>query len=353
MNSGHRMCELASFVPYLLAKGEPPGKILQRVGLPAHLLFDPDAWIPRNLFLALINAMSSATGDSHCGIHIGEMEPVSQFDAFGETILHAPTLRTAIDVICRRTTLIQTNTEILLSENRRTARLSYALLGRTGEDPAQYIQGVLVFFQNVLALTGEAAVIEVSFDHVPCQKSQELERVFGPRLSFRAAGNAVVFDRGLLDLPLQASRAARQTVHERSSEEEVVRAVLTLMSAQLPYETPTLESTANTLGFHARTLERRLSRWGVSFESLLDQFRQSRSLQLMHQGTYNLTDIAFLVGYSESAHFTRAFRRWTGSPPRDYVRGLRLSHEFDIAKPHEAILSIMPLPLTGENAVKR
>jgi AraC-like DNA-binding protein len=340
MKFGHRVCELGCAVPYLLANGEQPGKVLKRVGMPTHMLLDPDAWIPRELFLALVNAMSSATGDPHCGIHIGEMESFVQFEAFGAAILDAPTLRTAIGVACRRTALIQTGTEIRLSENLRTAHLSYSFLGRTGENPAQYIQGVLVFFQKLLALTGQPTVLDVAFDHLPSRKSQELERVFGPRLAFRAEENAVVFDRGLLDLPLQSSRAVRRMLPDRPSEEEVVRAVLTSMSDQLAYETPTLETSAGVLGLHPRTLERRLARWGVPFESLLDEFRRTRSLQLIQEGTYNLTDIAFLVGYADSAHFTRAFRRWTGRPPREYVRGLRLGREFNIGKTSVDILHV-------------
>ena len=168
--------------------------------------------------------------------------------------------------------------------------------------------------------------------------------MFGPRLAFRAAENAVVFDRGLLDLPLQSSRTAqaRQVLSERPSEEEIIRAVLTHMSDQVAYERPTLETTASVLGLHCRTLERRLSRWGATFESLLDEFRRTRSLQLIQQGTHTLTDIAFLVGHSDSAHFTRAFRRWTGRPPRAYVRGLRLSREFDTVKPRVDILGAFP-----------
>jgi AraC-type transcriptional regulator len=193
MNYGHRVCELGCAVPYLLANGELPGKVLKRVGFPTPMLLDPDAWVPRELFLTLVNALSSATDDPHCGIHIGEMESIAQFDAFGEAILAAPTLRAAIGVAFRRTALIQTGTEIRLNENRLTARLSYSFLGRAGENPAQYVQGVLVFFQKVLALTGQSAVLKVSFDHVPSQKSQELERVFGPQLAFRAEENAVVF----------------------------------------------------------------------------------------------------------------------------------------------------------------
>ena len=67
----------------------------------------------------------------------------------------------------------------------------------------------------------------------------------------------------------------------------------------------------------------------------------------LQEGTHTLTEIAFLVGYSDAAHFTRAFRRWTGSPPRDYVRGLRLSREFNAAKPRSDVLQGLPFLLTA------
>lgn len=332
MDSAHRVCELASAVPYLLAREEQPGKVLKRVGIPTHAVLDPEAWLPRDLFLALINALSSTTGDPHCGLHIAEMDSFVHLGAMGEAILDAPTLREAIGVVCQRTALVQTGTEFRLSENRRNARLDYSFIGRIGENPRQYVEGVLMFLHKMLALTGYNAIVVVSFQHASPGGPSELERAFGSRLRFDADHNAITFDRALLDLPLQSSSAAaRQMLPERPSEEELVRAVLTIMSDHLAYDPPTLDMTAAALGLHSRTLERRLSRWGASFESLLDEFRRSRSLQLIQQGTRTLSDIAFLVGYSDLAHFTRAFRRWTGRPPRDYARSLR-----------QGVLSLIP-----------
>ena len=181
MKFGHRVCELGCAVPYLLANGEQPGKVLKRVGMPTHMLLDPDAWVPRELFLALVNAMSSATGDPHCGIHVGEMESFVQFEAFGAAILDAPTLRTAIGVACRRTSLIQTGTKIRLSENRRTAHLSYSFLGRTGENPASISKASSCFFRNFWPLPAS----RLSFDFAFCMHSavsdlKELETVGRP-----------------------------------------------------------------------------------------------------------------------------------------------------------------------------
>jgi AraC-like DNA-binding protein len=349
MKSGHRVCELASAVPYLLARDTPPGKVLKLVGIPTHAILDPEAWLPRDLFLSLVNALSSSTGDAHCALHIAEMNQFMHLGALGEAILGAPTLREAIGVVCQRAALVQTGTEFRLSENRLTARLDYEYAGRTGESPKQYVEGILMFLHMMLALTGQNEIKTVSFAHPRSRNSSdELERAFGPRLSFGADHNAISFDRGLLDLPLQSSSTtACQMLPERPSEEEVVRAVLINISGHLAYQVPTLDTTAAALGLHSRTLERRLSRWGASFESLLDEFRRNRSLQLIQQGTHTLNDIAFLVGYSDSAHFTRAFRRWTGIPPRDYARRLRQGVEGSAGEQHMNIPASFIPPMSA------
>ena len=66
------------------------------------------------------------------------------------------------------------------------------------------------------------------------------------------------------------------------------------------------------------SLERRLDGWGVPYKALLDQVRQARAVELLRTGRHSMTDIALLLGYSENAHFTRAFRRWTGMSLRRF-----------------------------------
>lgn len=64
--------------------------------------------------------------------------------------------------------------------------------------------------------------------------------------------------------------------------------------------------------------ERQLKYCGIDFEDLRDETRRSEALQLIASGKYTATEIAYMVGYSDQAHFTRAFKRWTGSSPSRY-----------------------------------
>ncbi|MEP4052993.1 MAG: helix-turn-helix transcriptional regulator [Litorimonas sp.] len=90
---------------------------------------------------------------------------------------------------------------------------------------------------------------------------------------------------------------------------------------------PTLSTIASKLGIGPRTLQRRLSATGHSFQGIVDIARKSVAQQLLRETQYSLAEIALLTGFSEQSGFTRAFRRWAGQTPRSYR--LDVSSGFD------------------------
>ena len=73
-----------------------------------------------------------------------------------------------------------------------------------------------------------------------------------------------------------------------------------------------------------RSLQRILAGHGLTLRRLLDQVRFERACELLEDDSARLVDIALDLGYSDQAHFTRAFRRWTGETPGAYRRRRRL-----------------------------
>ena len=65
-------------------------------------------------------------------------------------------------------------------------------------------------------------------------------------------------------------------------------------------------------------LQRKLREQGLSFTQLLDQIRQDLALQHLGQQNLNISELAPLLGYSETSAFSRAFRRWFGVSPRQW-----------------------------------
>jgi AraC-like DNA-binding protein len=65
-----------------------------------------------------------------------------------------------------------------------------------------------------------------------------------------------------------------------------------------------------------RTLHRRLGDAGLNYHTLLDDVRRELADAWMNEEGRSLSEIAFMLGFSELSAFTRAHQRWTGTPPR-------------------------------------
>ena len=85
----------------------------------------------------------------------------------------------------------------------------------------------------------------------------------------------------------------------------------------------TANQVAGQLRMSRRTLCRKLESEGTSFTALLADLRQRLALQYVGSHDLGLSEIAFLLGFSEAAAFHRAFKRWTGQTPLEYRRACR------------------------------
>lgn len=85
----------------------------------------------------------------------------------------------------------------------------------------------------------------------------------------------------------------------------------------------TAKGVSRELGMSERTLHRRLSDEGSSFRSILDRVRRDVATTLLRDKAIAIAEIAFILGYSEPAAFSRSFRRWTGQTPLTVRRALR------------------------------
>ena len=103
----------------------------------------------------------------------------------------------------------------------------------------------------------------------------------------------------------------QQTMHTRIYSYLLANSYLGMVS---------LTDIAANFNISARTLQRNLQEEGVSFQQLADQVRKSLALHYLNAGQYSVKEVSCLLGYNELSAFTRAFKRWTGVPPRMYQK---------------------------------
>ncbi|BFM16023.1 hypothetical protein R50073_22060 [Maricurvus nonylphenolicus] len=91
-----------------------------------------------------------------------------------------------------------------------------------------------------------------------------------------------------------------------------------LINSMLLQEVPDLQTIADFSGMHLRTLQRRLKECGCTFSNIFDRVRYQKAEELLGNDEIKITDIAFELGYNDSAHFSRAFKRWSGLSPKQF-----------------------------------
>jgi len=90
--------------------------------------------------------------------------------------------------------------------------------------------------------------------------------------------------------------------------------------SRLEESLPGVGRAAGIAGMSVRTLQRRLAHEGTSYSRLVDEVRFGMAVRRLGAPGMKLIEIAFELGYSDPAHFTRAFRRWAGVAPREFRR---------------------------------
>ncbi len=90
------------------------------------------------------------------------------------------------------------------------------------------------------------------------------------------------------------------------------------VSTSLSEGVPILSDVSRHQGMSGRTLQRRLSEQGYSYQTLVDESRRELAKRLLRQTDFSLIEVTFMTGFSEQSAFTRAFKRWAGQTPRSF-----------------------------------
>lgn len=311
---GHNPRTLLHIAPYLLSRSVPPADIFKRVGVSPSELLNADGWVPRDLCFALGNELYAVTGDRFPGADIGRMFRLTDLGPWGVAVSGARTVREACQTAANGVGLIHQGTNLRFDGDAGVLSLSFA--GRSATEPQQHVIGALAVLRGIAMLAGAPEAVGAQFRQPYERAGDRLEETFGPSLAFGCDRDGIVIDRAILDMPLPPFDRATRT-HDPL---ETAKRLGTFVKELLPYGGVTIDRVARLLGMSRRTLQRRLRDFGFSFEELVDDVRRVEGIRRVVIGDEFALEIAFMLGYSDQAHFSRAFRRWTGLSPRDYAR---------------------------------
>jgi AraC-like DNA-binding protein len=318
----------AMIVHAAAARGVAPSTLKNATGFDAAIAADPDARIAISLEESLWTEAARQTGDDAFGLHAAELLRPGMFDVLDYVIRTAPTVRAAFERLSRYNRLEHDVAVFTLLERPgRTTRVEHAFrMG--GLAPCRHAAEFTLASQVIVGsqiTTKSLKPLGVEFGHAGPSSVTEHARIFGVTPRFGAACNALEWDDASLDLPVPGADPVLSRVVERHAEALLAARpaatgthadrVRQLLATSLADGDASLKKMAEKLKMSERSLQRRLTNEGITFEALLDELRRDLSLRYLADSAIAVSEVAYLLGYSEPSPFHRAFRRWTGMTP--------------------------------------
>ncbi|KCV82285.1 AraC family transcriptional regulator [Actibacterium atlanticum] len=317
-----RTSALGPISDFVEARGGSIERMFSRADLPLSLLDNPDLPLPLSEQFSILREGGRELGDAFFGASLGQLVSMEKLSAFGAWVSGAPTLASAIDRSRRGLNrFMQTATLLELRVKGNSAIWSIEFLdpGRTGRFQNELL-GVSYLIDGIRYFAGPRWRPDLI--HCTCQgaeQARQLEHIFNAPVKPDARVCAVAFDMALL-----AATGPKHT-HPTFEEEppippsrRVQEDVAALSAIALLERQPKIDWVAGKLDMSRRTLQRALEAEGCSFSDVLEGLLQDRAITLLRATNLGLTDIALQLGYSDGAHFSRAFRRWMGIAPSQY-----------------------------------
>jgi AraC-like DNA-binding protein len=190
---------------------------------------------------------------------------------------------------------------------------------------ARGICGARTMFASMPDLMKRPFLKAIRFTHKEPSYRAEYDRIFGVPLFFGSHMNALLIDEALLNMTLPRTNPylseiliarAEGLLENLESSKSTSGRVESLLIPLLHTGEASIDMIAGKLALSRQTLFRRLKAEGVTYEQVLDELRRKLALHYLSGKKASVSETAYLVGFSDPAAFSRAFKRWTGSSPR-------------------------------------
>jgi AraC-like DNA-binding protein len=303
--------------------------LAHRVGVDPNLISHPNARIPSLRIHKLWRMAEEATKDPLLGLRAGSLARPGTFHALGLGIVSSTSVLAALKRIERYSGIVSTNGRFALFEQEGFLVLEARPTIKTVQQAEPWLDAIVVALCRMLTIcAGRVATpVKVRLKQGSTGRPEDYSKVLHCPVEFCADRVALVFDATLSAQPLHSGNAELAAEADRMANrylETLAPSTLTarvrglLVKAMLAGEVDQ-DTIARTLNQSPSTLQRRLRKEGTSYQVLLDSTRRELALEYLREGRHSIADVAFLLGFADQSNFTRAFRRWTGKTPRQYM----------------------------------
>jgi AraC-like DNA-binding protein len=309
----------------LLAKlGISEAQLLTNTGLATVETRSDFSFTASQLNTLCANALQ-LSGDPQLGLKVGSQLDLPSQGIFGYALMTSATVGDALRLLVRYNRAILPSIHISLKriDGRMEVQAQAAnLLPELERFYCELLYAAILNSRHIL-FDNPITSFRLELDYAAPYDASLYEQTFGPKIRFNSDKRALSFDEESLAVAISTANPLAQDILQRECDRLLPRdGNRGLVSARVQQELlqagsefPTCATMAKILHMSESTLQRHLAKEGTLFQQLLDNVRYRLASEYLVGTSLPVSEIAYLLGFSDTANFRRSFRRWSNATP--------------------------------------
>ena len=274
--------------------------------------------------------LSEINDDPCFGLKVLNFWHPSYMHALGYAWLASHTLREALNRFVRYSGIVSEAGGFLVEENSASFALIFESKYTKMRLPAA-IDATMAIIVHMCRLNygDELKPVSVNFVHSEPSCAEQFVEYFQSEIYFNASRDSISFSLPDVDKQLPGSNPHLAELNEKVitkylsglGKDNIIHRVKACIIDMIQSGNAAGNAVAKRLGLSERSLQRQLKKEGTTFLTLKDEIRKDLSLNYVRDVNIDISEIAFLLGYSDQSAFSRSFKRMTGKSPSE-IRGV-------------------------------
>jgi len=309
--------------------GQNPEPIFIAAGIDPKRLGNSEGRIRFSSVHKVLVKLSEISGDPCFGVQVIKFWHPSYMHALGYAWLASRTLRKALNRLVRYSRIISEAGGFLVEEESDKFLLIFDSKF-TEMRPPEIIDATMTIIVHMCRLNfgDDFKPISVNFVHSEPSCSEQYFDYFKSEVRFDKPRDSILFSLADIDKQLPGSNPHLASLNEEVitkylsglDNDNIIHRVKACIADMLQSGSVASDAVAKKLGLSERSLQRRLQEERTTFMTIKDEVRKELSHNYVRDSKIGISEIAFLLGYSDQSAFSRSFKRMTGMSPSE-VRG--------------------------------
>ena len=304
-------------------------EVIKHAGVNPLILSSPDNRLSGFEAQKIIEATIRLTNHDNLGLHQGEHLSKGFSNILGYVLMNCSTLKECWTKYCRYERIIDSTSISDFKIIDNYAVLSNVTVDKVLKGNRHFsefkISGMLSYIK--LLSNENLQLHEVHFTHSKPSNTFEYERIFQCKVCFEKSANALIFDSELLNISVIEPNEKLLLLFEKNAEEILesfndntyANMVTEILLEEIKKcNLPSIENVAKKLLLSVRSLQLYLHKEDTSYIKLVKETRKNIAKKYLNDRNISIDEITYILGFSETSAFHRAFKNWTGVTPTQF-----------------------------------